>query len=248
MEQKEKKTEKVIFPEMRNIHITGIIMVILLLFMAGSAIEMIAWTILKLVNSSLGYQAFGSGHSIVEQKLMELYVDFFIGQGFGETFAQSAGMGWIQKTGKLILAASNSATVMTVIWLAAVVILLCILNKQSVKAAECYKKFSGFCVNPAAAQRTSDMLPGPMVSVKKIPYILLGFLLGTFGGHFFLIRREGKISKRAILFLILGICGIFCSPLMIYTTGISFADAWVGCRLKKDERGYIQVVDYNRFL
>lgn len=77
------------------------------------------------------------------------------------------------------------------------------------------------------------------IKVSKAKYVWLGFLLGTFGGHFFAIKK-----KKAWVFLGLGVLGFWIAPAMIYTTGISFADAFVGCYLWKDHNGCIEVEDY----
>ena len=77
------------------------------------------------------------------------------------------------------------------------------------------------------------------VRVKKITYVLLGFLLGAFGAHLFLIKK-----KKAWIYLLMGILGTQITPLILYTTGISFADAFMACFIEKDEEGYIEIEDY----
>ena len=82
--------------------------------------------------------------------------------------------------------------------------------------------------------------PLPTVEVKKKKYVLLGLLLGSFGAHFFAMKKR----KRGFLFLILGILGLKFNILMWYTLGISFADAFLACTIKADLTGRAEVPDY----
>ena len=77
------------------------------------------------------------------------------------------------------------------------------------------------------------------VTVKKTPYVWLGFLLGCFGGQLFLYN-----NKKAIYYLCMGIIGLFFPIFLLYTTGISFADAFLACFISKDENGEIIIEDY----
>ena len=90
--------------------------------------------------------------------------------------------------------------------------------------------------------------PYPMenpIRVKKATYVWLGFLLGAFGAHFFVTKQK----KRAIVFLILGIVGSIMLPIaFIYTTGISFADAFLACYIPKDADGFIEVEEYPHWI
>lgn len=81
------------------------------------------------------------------------------------------------------------------------------------------------------------------IKVKKAKYVWLGFLLGAYGGHLFAIKK-----KKAWVFLILGILGFSFFFLFLYTTGISFADAFIACYLWKDHNGYIEIEDYPYWL
>ena len=76
------------------------------------------------------------------------------------------------------------------------------------------------------------------VRVKKGAYVWLGFLLGAYGGHLFALKK-----KKAWIFLGLGILGMWIPLLFLYTSGISFADAFLACFLEKDAEGYIEM-DY----
>lgn len=78
-----------------------------------------------------------------------------------------------------------------------------------------------------------------IVKVKKAPYVWLGFLLGAFGGHYFVMRK-----KKAWIFLLLGFAGMWIFPLVMYTTAISFSDALLACYAWKDHNGYIEIEDY----
>ena len=77
------------------------------------------------------------------------------------------------------------------------------------------------------------------IRVKKAKFVWLGFLLGAYGGHLFALKK-----KKAWIFLLMGILGMEIIPLFIYTSGISFADAFMACFIEKDEDGYIEIEDY----
>ena len=77
------------------------------------------------------------------------------------------------------------------------------------------------------------------IRVKKAAFVWLGFLLGAYGGHLFALKK-----KKAWIFLLLGIVGMQIIPLFIYTSGISFADAFMACFIEKDENGFIEMEDY----
>lgn len=82
------------------------------------------------------------------------------------------------------------------------------------------------------------------VRIKKTKYVWLGFLLGAYGIHLFAVNR-----KRAIVFLILGGVGtIMFPPLVIYTLGVSFADALLACYIDKDSEGYIVIENYSYWI
>ena len=77
------------------------------------------------------------------------------------------------------------------------------------------------------------------VRVKKAKFVWLGFLLGAYGGHLFALGK-----KKAWIYLLMGILGMQLFPLFLYTTGISFADAFMACFIDKDDEGYIEMEDY----
>ena len=66
---------------------------------------------------------------------------------------------------------------------------------------------------------------------SPLDFVLLGFLLGAFGGHLFYVKN----TKRALIFLLLGLVGSGIPILIFYTTAISFADAFIACFYKKIE-------------
>ena len=83
--------------------------------------------------------------------------------------------------------------------------------------------------------------PSPLeepVRVKKGAYVWLGFLLGAYGGHLFALKK-----KKAWIYLGLGIVGMWIPLFFLYTSGISFADAFLACFMDKDWDGYIEL-DY----
>ena len=93
-------------------------------------------------------------------------------------------------------------------------------------------------------QRISGIVDDPApydnpIRVKKAPFVWLGFLLGAYGGHLFVLKK-----KKAWIFLLLGILGMELIPLFLYTSGISFADAFMACFIEKDEEGCIEMEDY----
>ena len=81
------------------------------------------------------------------------------------------------------------------------------------------------------------------IKVKKVKFVLLGFLLGAYGGHLFALKK-----KKAWIFLLMGILGMEIIPLFLYTSGISFADAYMACFIEKDENGFIEIEDYPYWL
>lgn len=82
-----------------------------------------------------------------------------------------------------------------------------------------------------------------VAKVKKAPYVWLGFLLGAFGGHLFVMKK-----KKAWIFLVLGIFGMWFFPAFIYTTAISFSDALLAAYTWKDHNGYVEIEDYPYWL
>lgn len=91
--------------------------------------------------------------------------------------------------------------------------------------------------------------PSPMINafeVKKTPYVLLGFFLGAFGGHYFYTK-----DSRAKRFLIMGLIGTFVPaalPLLLYTTAISLSDALLACFYEKNKDGIILLESYEGWI
>ena len=98
-------------------------------------------------------------------------------------------------------------------------------------------------------KRISMILEDPTIEnairVKKSSYVWLGFLLGAYGGHLFALKKK----KRALIYLGIGLAGTFLIPILFfYTSGISFADAFLACFIEKDAEGYITLEDYPYWL
>lgn len=91
--------------------------------------------------------------------------------------------------------------------------------------------------------------PSPMENafeVKKLNYVLFGFLLGAFGGHYFYTK-----DKRAKKFLIMGIAGTLIPvalPLLLYTTAISLSDAFLACFYESNKDGKILLESYESWI
>lgn len=88
--------------------------------------------------------------------------------------------------------------------------------------------------------------PFPMdepVRVKKGAFVWLGFLLGAYGGHLFALKK-----KKAWIYLALGFVGMWIPIFFLYTSGISFADAFLACFIEKDKDGYIEMEYYPYWL
>lgn len=82
---------------------------------------------------------------------------------------------------------------------------------------------------------------GKTVKVKKLPYVLWGFLLGMYGAHYF---YQGDRSRGRIM-LIIGLVGTFIMPILsVYTMGMSFGDAYLACFLDRDSQGYVGIEEY----
>lgn len=81
------------------------------------------------------------------------------------------------------------------------------------------------------------------IRVKKAAFVWLGFLLGAYGGHLFALKK-----KKAWIYLGLGIVGMWIPVFFLYTSGISFADAFLACFIEKDANGYIEMEDYPYWL
>ncbi len=81
------------------------------------------------------------------------------------------------------------------------------------------------------------------VRVKKGAFVWLGFLLGAYGGHLFALKK-----KKAWIYLGIGIVGMWIPIFFFYTSGISFADAFLACFIEKDAEGFIEIEDYPYWL
>ncbi|MBR3039366.1 MAG: hypothetical protein IKI20_01735 [Lachnospiraceae bacterium] len=82
------------------------------------------------------------------------------------------------------------------------------------------------------------------ITVKKSKYVWLCFLLGGYGAHLFLIGKK----KRGYIFLGLGLAGLINPVTFLYTSGISFADAFLACFYPKDCDGMVDLEYYPYWL
>lgn len=78
------------------------------------------------------------------------------------------------------------------------------------------------------------------INVSKAKYVWLGFLLGGYGVHLFVLGKK----KKAWIFLGLGLLGFTIPIAFLYTSGISFADAYLAAFIPKDSMGTIDLEDY----
>ena len=78
------------------------------------------------------------------------------------------------------------------------------------------------------------------INVSKAKYVWLGFLLGGYGAHLFALGKK----KKAWIFLGLGLLGFTIPIAFLYTSGISFADAYLAAFIPKDSMGTIDLEDY----
>lgn len=92
--------------------------------------------------------------------------------------------------------------------------------------------------------KESDDISENVVEVKKTPYTLWGFFFGAYGAHYFYSGNK----KRGYIMLALGLVGTFVivQPpiLLIYTMGVSFADAYLACFLDKNRHNLIEIEEY----
>ena len=78
------------------------------------------------------------------------------------------------------------------------------------------------------------------INVSKAKYVWLGFLLGGYGAHLFALGKK----KKGWIFLGLGLIGFTIPIAFLYTSGISFADAYLAAFIPKDSMGTIDLEDY----
>jgi len=170
-----------------------------------------------------------SSMSIMTRSIMSVFKDSFSGSLNMDDMISAmelAGMGDIFSTGIKIFSTIMSA-LGVVSWIAAILSIggsIFIIYRMKSKISEIVDDPSPY-ENP--------------IRVKKTKFILLGFLLGAYGGHLFALGK-----KRGWIYLIFGILGMQIFPLFIYTSGISFADAFMACFIEKDDEGYIKMEDY----
>lgn len=94
------------------------------------------------------------------------------------------------------------------------------------------KRVENILSDPTALENT--------ITVSKAKYVWLGFLLGGYGAHLFVLGKK----KKGWIFLGLGLIGATIPLAFIYTSGISFADAYLAAFIPKDSMGEIDIEDY----
>ncbi|MBR5067451.1 MAG: hypothetical protein IKZ76_06700 [Lachnospiraceae bacterium] len=197
------------YRDIRNLHIHGLILVLVLIIMLGASFSILGRTILSMAMDSFG-------DSVDPEALawgLEVY-------GFSQIAANGI---------KIFRTVTNAlGAVSYVAAFVSLVAALYIVYRMRLVVSEIVDDFAPY-ENP--------------VRVKKTPFVWLGFLLGAYGGHLFLLKK-----KKAWIFLLLGVLGMQIIPLFLYTSGISFADAFMACFIEKDEEGYIEMEDYPYWL
>ena len=112
--------------------------------------------------------------------------------------------------------------VITIGMLAAAIVMLFLMRKR----------VENILSDPTALENT--------ITVSKAKYVWLGFLLGGYGAHLFVLGKK----KKGWIFLGLGLIGATIPLAFIYTSGISFADAYLAAFIPKDSMGEIDIEDY----
>ena len=173
--------------------------------------------------------ALAASFSIVGRSIISMAMDSYRGSISSEDLKMAMdiyGFGEMAETGMKIFSAVTGA--------------LGVLSYVAAFASLAAAIFIIFRMKQRISEIVDDTAPyeNP-IRVKKAPFVWLGFLLGAYGGHLFLLNK-----KKAWVFLLLGILGMEIIPLFLYTSGISFADAFMACFIEKDEDGYIEMEDY----
>lgn len=204
----------------RNLHIEGLILMVVLMIMLSSAMVIIGRAFFEIIFYSTG----------LSDELM------YSNQGELTEMMENGSMydmiTYEPEFTTLYEAYSSAAKIMSVlgysfafISMAGSIVLLILMKNTCRRIVE----------DPAPAENP--------VTVKKTPYIWLGFLLGGFGGQLFLYN-----NKKAAYFLCMGIIGLMFPVCILYTTGISLADAFLACFIDKDENGAVTIEDYPYWL
>ena len=74
--------------------------------------------------------------------------------------------------------------------------------------------------------------------VKRFWYVLLAWLFGNFGLHFFLTDQK----KRGVIFILLGFLGLGFWPLSLYTMSVSFYDGIASLYLPKEPDKKVKLI------
>ena len=201
---------------MRNLHIEGLLLMAVLLVMLSSSMMLIGRAFFEILffNTGLSADLMYSNQGEMSEMLENgnMYDMLTYEPEFSPLYeAYSSAMKILSVTGYILAFLSIAGSIV-------LLILMKIVCRRIAEDATPVK-------NP--------------VMVKKTAYVWLGFLLGCFGGQFFLYN-----NKKAIVFLCMGIIGMMFPVFILYTTGISFADAFLACFISKDENGMITIEDY----
>ena len=139
------------------------------------------------------------------------------------TYDPTSGLGFIGGLFKFI---SVFGYIVAIGALAAAIVLLVLMRKRI-----------GLIIDdPTALQNT--------ITVSKAKYVWLAFLLGGYGVHQFVLGKK----KKGFIYLGLGLLGFTIPIAFLYTSGISFADAYLAAFIPKDATGMIDLEDYPYWL
>ena len=199
------------------LHIQGLILMVLLILALSSAMGVLGRTIAMEVINRSGLMA-GSATNIEEALTgSSSYLDLLTASPYGGGSAQIVAT--VMKVWGLL------GYAFAILCLAAVIFMVTLMKKR----------IAMILADPAPYENP--------VRVKKSAFVWLGFLLGAYGAHLFLLKK-----KKAWIYLGLGIVGMSVPIFFFYTSGISFADAFLACFLEKDEEGFIELEDYPYWL
>ena len=199
------------------LHIQGLILMVLLILALSSAMGVLGRTIAMEVINRSGLLA-GSGSNIEDVLTgSSSYLDLFTASPYGDA------------RGQII------AKVMRIWGILGYIFAIACLAAVIIMVLQMKKRIAMILADPTPFENT--------VRVKKGAFVWLGFLLGAYGAHLFLLKK-----KKAWIFLGLGIVGMSVPILFLYTSGISFADAFLACFYEKDAEGCIEMEDYPYWL
>ena len=200
----------------RNLHIEGLILMVVLMIMLSSAMVIIGRAFFEII-----FYSTGLSDELMYSNQGELTEMIESGNMYGMLTYEPEFTPLYEAYSSVIKILSVLGYAMAFVSIAGSIVMLILMKNACRRIVE-------------------DSTPAENpVTVKKTPYVWLGFLFGCCGGHFFLYN-----NKKAMYFLCMGIIGLMFPIFIFYTTGISFADAFLACFINKDENGEITVEDY----